>query len=306
MSVDAWPTFIVGGVSKAGTTALYEYLRQHPDVFMSPHKEPYFFAFEGVGSHFTGPGDERTNANAVTDIAAYTALFRDAGAARARGEASAVYLYAERAAPAIKAHVPQARLVFLLREPVQRAFSSYLHQVREGWEPCPDFADALAAEETRIAAGWHYLWHYVGMGKYAAQIERYLRLFSREQILFILSEDLDADPVGTSQQVYRFVGVDHTFVPDVSVRWNATGVARSEILHSLYVYARQAPALLRRMVRAVVPAHTRRRLLNRIRAPIFHKPKLDPALHRATLDRLADDIARTGKLIGRDLGHWLG
>src|SRR5580765_3646808 len=118
------PNFLIIGAGKSGTTALYEYLKQHPQVYMSPVKEPRFFAFEGESVNFGGPWGERLNPEvmAFNSIASYSALFEDVEDETAIGEASPIYLWAAKAAARIHRRVPDARLIAILRDPVERAY----------------------------------------------------------------------------------------------------------------------------------------------------------------------------------------
>ncbi len=139
------PNFLIVGAMKCGTTALYYYLEQHPQIFMSPVKEPNFFCFEGREGLDSG--------NSITDIAAYRGLFRGVSSERAIGEASHCYLYEPRAVERIKHYTPDARLIAILRSPIERAYSHFLHAVRNGTE-CQSRGNAQI--HTQIAeAGIH-------------------------------------------------------------------------------------------------------------------------------------------------------
>lgn len=148
------PTFLVIGAAKAGTTSLYHYLGQHPQVFMSPVKEPGFFALEGHPLDFRGPGDEWLRQATTTTLEAYQKLFEGVRDEPAVGEASVLYLHHHAAPEAIARYVPDVKLVAVLRDPVERAYSAFLYQTRNGREPLADFEEALRAEPRRIADGW--------------------------------------------------------------------------------------------------------------------------------------------------------
>src|SRR3712207_4104321 len=128
------PNFLVIGAMKSGTTALYYYLEQHPEIYMSPVKEPNFFSQENA-------------ADTVTHIGTYEQLFKGASGKKAIGEASHSYLYEPRAAAEIRRYVPKVKLIAILRNPIDRAYSHFLHMVRSGTEPLDDFAQALREEE---------------------------------------------------------------------------------------------------------------------------------------------------------------
>lgn len=307
------PTFLILGAAKCGTTSLFEYLGQHPDVFVPDKKEPHFFALQGTTPAFTGPGDERFNRRAVTTRAEYEALF-DGATEPARGEASPSSLYFPNAAERIHALLPDARLIVILRDPIQRALSAYLHHLKEDREPAPDFPTAIEQEEAREEAGWHYFWRYVDKGFYHRQLSRYTERFSREQLCVCLLRDLKSDPVATVQRVYRFIGVDDAFVPETTHRHNWTGIPQSQALHDLLFHAgirhKVRDALPDAVVDAVrtyapgVPDLLQKWKLN-VMYRNLRRPTIPDDVH-ARLRRLyRDDIDRLEDLIDRDLSHWL-
>ncbi len=160
------PNFLVIGAAKSGTTALHEYLKQHPQIYMSPQKEPHFFSLEGKKVDFRGPGDKREEQlnNSVTNIEDYRKLFQGVSNEIAIGESSTSYLNNPEAPERIRHYIPNAKLIAILRNPVARAYSSFLHMVQRGYEPLTDFAEALRDEERRIRDNWMGLWHYKQTG----------------------------------------------------------------------------------------------------------------------------------------------
>lgn len=298
------PNFIIIGAAKAGTTSLYQYLRQHPQVFMSPLKETNFYACAGVRPAFQGPGDDRWfNRRAVIDPAVYEANFAQAGDARAIGEASPYYLYHPNAAGNIHRAIPHARIIAIFRNPIDRAFSSFLHLRRDGREPETTFPAALALEDHRIAQHWEFIWHYLGASRYAEQAQRYVDLFPREQLGFYLYDDFDADPVGFTRHVFEFLGVDASFVPDTTVRHNVSGVPTRPLIYQLAASARFN--LLRRIGLAILPPKQRLRLLDYIVRHSRQPAVLSPDVHAELAEHFREDVGRLGELLGRDLSFWL-
>ncbi|HEX8199102.1 MAG TPA: sulfotransferase [Isosphaeraceae bacterium] len=221
------PNFLILGAAKAGTTALYHHLRQHPQIGMSRIKETNYFALMGEPVDFRGPGDrEFIGRFSVTTLDDYRDQFRHCAATPAVGEASPLYLYSPKAAHGIRHFVPDAKLIVILRDPVDRAYSAFLHLVRDGREPVIDFGEALRREEERIADRWEHIWHYRRMGFYHEQLSRYFVAFDRAQIRIYLYDEFHADPLGVLRDVFRFLGVDEGFAPDTSVRHNAASVPR--------------------------------------------------------------------------------
>ena len=294
------PSFVVIGAAKAGTTALYHFLRQHPQVFMSPVKEPGFFAFDEAKPHFVGPHQESlVNARFVWRLADYLALFDRAGNALAAGEATPFYLISPRAAPSLRKHVAGVRLVAVLRHPVERAYSHYLMLVRDGHEPL-SFEEALAAEPARIAAN-SYWGRYRDHGYYHRHLSRYFRVFPREQIRIYLYEDLQRDPKALLRDLFAFLGVDPGVAVDTSTRHNVSGVLRNPLWRLLWSRSNRPRAF----VRPLLPRSLRRRV-----AAFFEtRPMIKPPLHDETRALLGadyrDDILRLQDLIDRDLSAWL-
>ena len=309
MSDPRMPNFLVVGAQKAGTTALYQYLKQHPDVYMSPVKEPHFFAFEGRDLDYRGPRDRETLGHMVVrDEGAYRELFAGAGGEKARGEASAMYLYMEEAVGGIGRHAPDAKLLAVLRNPVDRAYSSFLHMVRDGREPIPDFGRALAAEEGRISGNWSPIWHYRRMGFYHEQVLRYREAFGPRNLRVFLYEDLEGDPGGVLRDIYEFIGVDPSFVPDVSSRYNVSGVPKSKGLHALHRFLLR-PNPVKAAFKPFFPKGLRRRMvegsLNTLRNRNLVKPPFPEEVRRDLIEGYREDVAKLETLIGRDLSGWL-
>ena len=202
------PQFLIIGAARSGTTALFQYLAEHPGLFLTEPKEPHYFALAGSTPAFTGPGDRQTiNRLAVPDREAYLRLYRDARPDQVRGEASVSTMYYPEAVTRVREMVPDARLVCMLRDPVDRAFSAYGFMRTRGWEPCETFEEALADEPRRIAEGWHHIWHYAAMSRYGEQLRHVREVFPREQLLVLRHGDMTADPDAVLARVYAHIGV---------------------------------------------------------------------------------------------------
>lgn len=294
------PTFLVIGAARSGTTALYTYLQQHPGVYMTPIKEPNFFAFEGQKLDVRGPGPDYIN-NSITDLDTYQALFEAARVGSAIGEASPLYLYAEQAPARIHHHLPDAKLIAILRNPIEQAFSHFLYAKKQTLEPLDDFTAALDAEPERARNGWQPLFQYSQFPKYHAQLQRYYELFPADQLRVYLYEDFSSDPQAVLADVFAFVGVDPDFEPDVGYRPNAGGVPRSTLIQNLVM----RPHLLNRMVGRFVPEELKRRLRDAISDRNVQRPEMPgPASDRLHAE-LDPDIRDLQRLIGRDLSRWL-
>ena len=299
------PDFLIACVPKAGTTALHAALVPHPDLYLSRVKEPKFFLSEGSPPGKGGPGDVQTYQEHVWRQADYEALFEPAPAGTLRGEATPFYLYDPGAHDRIRALVPGARLILLLRDPVDRAHSNWTHLWNAGLEPEPDFLAACAAEPDRIAAGWAPFWHYAGLGRYGRQIEHLYRVFPREQVLLLRYRDLTDAPAATLDRVCEFLGVRTGLlraIPRENVNRHVvedTGMNR--VLRGMLRVGGQVghrfPVPLRLAARG--PLLT---MLHRKRGT---RPVTTPPERAALLPSFADDIALLQDITGQRYDDWL-
>jgi hypothetical protein len=301
------PNFMILGAAKAGTSSLWAYLNQHPEVFLARNKEPNFFALAATPLPEPGPAaperlHELLYSYTVTDFNDYTGLFEAPAGARAIGEASVRYLYTPGTAARIRACVPDARLVILLRDPVTRLYSHYCMNRQYGLEPLA-LLDAVAREDERVAARWGYDWHYTRVSRYSSQLLSYLAEFPREQVGIFLYEDFARNPVKLVQEICGFLEVDRRFVPDVSLRMKGAYRPRS---HALDGWINPPGREGRRRCAErfnLLPAPLRRRILgalNRLnRAPVA---PLAAAERRELRSLFSDEIERTSELLGRRLG----
>lgn len=295
-----WPNFLIIGAAKSGTTALYQYLIQHPEVFMTEPKEPHYFAFPGQKLAFRGPGDAETiNAKSITDESAYQALYRTARA-KAMGEASVSTLYYEGTAERILAVAPKARLIAVLRNPAKRAFSAFSFMRTRLFEPESEFARALAAEPDRIAQNWHHIWHYRRMGRYGEQLQRFYSVFPREQMRTYIFEDFLKEPGPILKDCFEFLGVDPDFVPTDTPAPLISGVPKNKLLSRLLTRDHPVKTVLKKLV----PKSLRNRLRKKLSHMSVTRTKMDPAIQAELTQGFSEDIKRLEDLLGRDLAVW--
>lgn len=294
------PTFMIIGAARAGTTALYDLVRQHPDVFMSTIKEPNYFAFEGEPLDWCGPGNEFVN-NSVASWEEYGALFAPAADGMAIGEASPLYLWAPEAPKRIKARLPMVKMIAVLRNPVEQAFSHYLYARAQMIEPLDRFEDALEAEPQRLRDHWQPLFQYSRFPRYAEQLSRYYAEFPPEQIKIFLYEDYRADPKAMMREIFAFIGVDPAFEPGIGIETNMGGQPRHKWLQELVM----RPNPVARLAALIVPMSARRALRDIVSRRNLQRDAM-PGAARALLESvLRDDIVRLQEIINRDLSHWL-
>ena len=300
----ALPDFFVAGAPKAGTTALHAALARHPALYMSAVKEPKFFLTDGPPPAQGGPGDAKTYKEHIWRRADYEALFDIAPPGTLRGESTPFYLYSHDAQRRIKALVPDARLIVVVRDPVERAHSNRTHLWSAGLDPIDDFVKACAAEDQRIAAGWADFWHYKRLGLYGQQLQRLYSVFPRGQVLVFRYRDLIDDPVGTLERICAFLGIEHGQIAEVP-RENVTAHPEPTRRHqNLSKVVRACSA-----VTTQLPGHPGKimidRLERRLQQGAAPRRPLTWAERQALIPYFEADIRLLGDLTGEDFGHWM-
>jgi len=292
------PDFFHVGVFKGGSTAIYEALRRHPQIFMPFHKEPLYF------------GDDLTRRYGRMSLDDYLRLFRDAKPGQHAGEASTWYLYSTSAAREIKEFSPDARILVLLRNPVDVMYAQHNQLMFNAMEPITDFAAALEAEEDRRAGRRLPEWpinvenlFYRHSVRFAEQLERYFEVFGRDRVHVMLFDDLIRDGAGVVRGVLEFLGVD----PDLAApppTANENRRVKSARVQRLIFMPRVLMPLAPMLRRFPLVRSLRTRLLN-MNSEAKPRAPMDPALRRQLLDEQAPEVERLGHLIGRDLLAWL-
>jgi len=304
------PNFFIVGAAKSGTTSVARYLEEHPQVYMSPIKEPSYFARDmienlevpgwthnqrGLERYLNGPMSGRRG-GCVLEWEAYLKLFRNVSNEIAIGEASTAYLISPEAPADIRAAVPHARIIVVLRSPIERAFSTYLMFCRNG-RLRASFSDVIRSDVSDRL----YIWRrkMLESRKIAPGFERFLNTFPRKQVRWYFYEDLSCEPLAVMQRIYEFLGVDPTFRPDVNRRYNEEMRPKAPVLH----YAAYAAGLWK-IAGHVVP----RRMRPTLRRFVFKAgPATRPSIEdRAILaDYFKEDVDRLSQLVQKDLSHWL-
>jgi hypothetical protein len=311
------PNFFIVGAPKAGTTSLYHYLDQHPDIYMSPLKEPCYFSFEmrpenfqaslrddvvrverDVLKYLHGPMDRKRSSGIVSAWPDYLRLFAAATTQQAVGEASVTYLWSKTAATAIAARIPRARIVMVLRSPAERAFSQYLQNVSDGHTSQP-FRAYVRESLRNSGEGLGIHEPFLEMGFYADQVQRYLDHFPREQIGIWLYEAAKTRPREFMQDVLEFLEVDSTFTPDTSKRYHEPRVPWMIKPNRILRRARMSP-----WPKRLIPSRVRSLLKKAIYRPTG-SVMMEPEDRALMLDFYRSDIHRLEGILNRDLSAWL-
>jgi len=292
------PDLFIVGAPKCGTTAMYQYLKAHPEIYMSPKKELNYF------------GSDLNNDWSVKTLEEYLSYFKDYAREEWGGEASVWYLYSKRAAREIKAFNPGSKIIIMLRNPVEMIYANYYQFRYNGNEDLSTFEKALEAEVDRSkghrippAAHFSKGLLYTDTARYYAQVKRYLETFEKAQVLILLYEEFKQDTSHAYRQALEFLGVDSSWRVDFK-RVNQNKMYRNERLGN---WLHRPPAFVKRASRWL-PKKIRRKVRGKIREASVKKeerPPLDAALRQSLQQQFAPDVEQLSKLIGKDLSGWL-
>lgn len=316
MSAPPIPNFFIAGAAKCGTTALYHYLSQHPDVYLSPIKEPNYFATDirvdqlrpeirkriellEVDKYIRGDMQVPMHRAFITDREQYLQLFRFAKNRKAVGEASASYLYSHTAAEEIRKFNSGARIIILLRDPVERAFSHYQMDLRMALTT-GSFEEALEEDRKRPVRSWGSTSLYLDLGFYAAQVRRFMHQFPKNQILILLNEELRKEPQATLDKVCNFLDLS-TFAVQTDRESNVSSLPRNRMVTGL-IRIDYLRVKVRRAIRS-------RAIKSFIKNLLFKRKDKAEKMNEeteSTLRRLyADDLKLLSELTGKDLSVWM-
>ncbi|MFN3231284.1 MAG: sulfotransferase family protein [Alphaproteobacteria bacterium] len=295
------PNFLIIGAERCGTTSTYNYLSQHPQVFVTPQKETRFFQAVGDVTQYKGPGDQRVQRQSITRFADYTAQFDRVAEETALGEVCPSYLIAPAAIPKIKRHVPGVRLFAIFRHPVARAYSSFMLFRRMGRETETDFSTALRLGTGRVSQGWNDYWDYRRCSLYTDRLAPYLKAFGRDRITILFYDDLARDPTAFMRRLFRLLDVDDSFEPDVSRVFNPAGIPKNNRLHQLIKH----PSGIKKIYRALVPGSLHNRIAPRVEMQNLRREDLPIEIKQSLTGEFRESILRLQDLTARDLSGWL-
>lgn len=303
----ALPDFLIIGSPKAGSTALHVALAQHPDLFLSYPKEPKFFMGDGVKpdpAHQRGPGDAHSAQEWVCNLAAYEKLFAAAPTGSLRGESTPFYLWDTASHQRIHALLPDVKMIAIIRDPIDRAYSNWGHLWCDGLEPESDFLTACGLEQTRIEAGYAPFWRYLETGLYGQQLEHLYGVFPKEQIFVLRYRQLIDNTASVLDDIAEFLGV-------------RTGVISTIPKSNVSNWVPDTPVnrLLQRAVRAgaAAGAHLPPKVWRQAQRPLLaalyqgggRRPALPVEERKTLLSYYEQDNALLGRLTGVDFSDWM-
>jgi hypothetical protein len=289
------PNFLIIGIQKAGTTSIYNYLQEHPQIYMSPVKETNFFEkdWESI------PVEERNKKGIIT-FDDYCQLFVDVQDEVAIGEASPNYLFHyQSSAPKIKQYLPDAKLIAILRNPVERAYSDYLMHIRDaiGYRPL--------SEQIKYSANKSFI---IRKGFYYEPLKYYYEQFRPEQIKVFLYEDFCKQPIAIMQEMYSYLGVDATFCPDVNKKAQVAKVPKNQTINNLLQRQNPLRTIVANALKTIVPLETRQKLresLVNLNSGDKKQAPLSEEERYQLMKLYQEDILKLQDLLQRDLSVWL-
>lgn len=290
---------VIAGASKSGTTALYYYLKQHPQLAVPERKEVHYFSRPYLERAARGPGDAAVIHDIPRTLAAYGNLYRRKAPTQIGVDVSPSYLYYHECATAIRDTIDPLLIVCLLRNPAEKAFSQYVHLVSEARETL-SFTDALAAEPKRREAKYGDMWLYRASGYYSSSVKHFQTVFGATRTAFYYSEEFMADPFSVLSDICSRLAIDDTFVFSPVSPVNPTGTPRSK-----FVAKALAPSAFTSILRRLLPAAFAREMKHVVKsANSAPKPAFPPALRAQLLDEFADEIYSVEQLVGRPSNWW--
>ncbi len=293
------PDFLIVGTARGGTTSLFHYLGQHPAIYFPRQKEPFFFNYMGRPTGTIGDSDFQEAI--VSKLPDYLALFENAGENQLCGEGSTTYLYDYKTViPNIKQlygdRYKDLKIVAVLRNPAQRAFSHYMYFIRRNKEDLL-FSDSLKPEVIQERLKLNPTYDYFGFGLYYEQIKAYKEEFPHFKVCLI--EDMKTDTEAFTREMFRFLGLDPVPV-DTAFAANPSGYPKNS-LSKLFLKIYSGSKALRNVAGTLFPQGLKHKVLGRL----LKKGAMSSDIHNSLIDAYEQDVLRLGELLGRDLSHWL-
>jgi hypothetical protein len=283
--------FFIVGAPKAGTTSLYHYLSEHPQVEMSSQKEPDYFSDKAINEQGMYYAKNRVNT-----LDKYESLFVQKEAV-VYGEGSVSYLFYDNVAEDIKKYNPNAKIIIMLRNPIERAFSHYLMDYRLGL--ISDSFENVIAKKSKHKNAHLFYQQYIEVSKYATQIQRYLDFFEKDSILFIDYDDFKKNVSETVDKTYNFLNISAEFAADINTKYNTFTMPKNKVIRFIYSFV-----FLRKILTFLFPIY----FVRNIRGFLF-KANEKPELLKETRNLLRkifnDDIRKLEEVLGNNYSKWI-
>jgi len=296
MDWEAKPNFLVVGAAKSGTTSLFNYLNQHPDIYIPEVKECRFFS--QLPKNFNGLGAEFFPNSGITDEKEYFNLFKGFED-KVCGDISNDYLYYyEESIVNIKKYLgDEVKILIILRNPIDRAYSNYMHAIRDGWENLT-FEESIIQESSRIKENWGWSYHYVKTGFYYNQVKAYVDNFKYIKI-YLYDELKDSENFIGS--IFEFLNVKKINIENRQKVFNASGYPKNKIIQKFI----NNESILKKIIKPIAKKIFPQNSLNIIKSNNLKKVPLNLKTRQYLQDVYIEDIEKLSNLIDRDLTHWI-
>ena len=294
------PNFIIIGAPKSGTTSLFYYLKQHPDIYLPNRKELHYFTYDLLRENANGPGDRHIITTLCTTRGEYESYYRGVSGQRMIGEVSPSYLYYSSVSERILSELGKIKIIAILRNPVEKAYSQYMHLVRDNLETLT-FYNALMKEEERRALGWSDIWRYAESSLYMDRLETYKKVFGPDNVKILFFDDLISDPDNLMRDIFIYLCVNADIRCDTSKTYNRSGKPRFRLIADFFA----KPNIIKDIAKRILP--DRIRIPLRIALHSLNTGRKDPMDERSKkylLKYFQKDIESLEGMIARKL-HWL-
>jgi len=294
------PNFFIVGAARSGTTSIYNYLKQHPEIFLSEIKEPRFLSSKYNMLPHNGPGDKKIDDHTVKSDKKYFDLFKNINSEKIIGEGSTENLYYYKTADRIKTLAENPRILILLRNPVGRAYSSYWLLVSQKREK-ESFENALKLEEDRIKQNYEFIWHYKNVGLYYNQVKYYLETFNDSNVKIVIFDDLKENPDRTLNDILRFLGLNSDYKINFKSKYNASGSVKNKFIYNLI----KKNNVFKKFIKCLLPRGMSRKLGRSVMNKNYQKPEMNTETEAYLKKYFKRDVEKLEMLIDRKLNFWL-
>jgi len=291
------PDFLIVGAAKSGTSSVYHYLNDFSDIFMSEPKETRFITSQFLNLSFKGKGDKEVTKRFVKTYKDFIKLFEKAPDNSVIGEGSPDNLYYyEEAIPKIKEILGDPKIIILLRNPVERAFSAYMHLILRQRESL-SFKEAIELEKERIDKNYAFIWHYLKAGRYYNQVKAYKEGFPNVKV--VLFDDLKKEPVKIIKELRSFLNLEEIDFNFSNEKFNQSGKPKYPYLRSFLIKR----SYLKKYVSFFLPTSIFTEMKNKVLE--IEKTSLLEEDRKYLEEYFKTEIINLQELTGRDLSHWL-
>ena len=293
------PNFIISGFPKCGSSALHYYLDNHPEIFMPKQKELHFFTNKILSKLNQGPGDKATKVSQITMLDDYKKCFKNVNREIAIGDASPSYINYPERFENIKKVLGDPKVIIMLRDPVKRAYSNYLHLKREGRENL-EFYEALKNEDNRKENNYSDFWYYRFNSTYVEKIEKAQKVFSN--VLILTQEELNSNPKETIKKIFTFLNVNDDYEPtNLKERYNEGGVYEDNFLTRVFFKQNKIKSQIKKKFPIPVAVkNIKNRILSNYKQPT---PTVDPKAEDFIIEACVNDVLKI-KNLGVDVSPW--